>query len=383
MIREIIIKNQKGIILFIAMSFMALLVISAVSLSTMIQRDVKLIRRVKENEQARALAEAGINHAFAKMKENGFASRANFTGSLDTGSYSVTFLDVSGRCRVTSVGTVSGVSKTVVAEIKGYTATALNYFSGAGDDVMIKIHTGITDATINGDIHANDDVYLIGQPSSHLAITGDVSATGIVQEGSKHDQSDNKDTNIYINALNNDAATVYEGANRIIFPVFNYGVYKQAAIGSDPDNPEDYYSSDQTFTGTLSPTNGIVYVDGDVTISGTCTLNGGMIAESIYIPGGATLQQVKSGTRNVIIAKDSDITVAGRLCVGEAVVYAAQDIQTRENWGADVEINGCMLASRDIRMWNFRTSVNYNHVYILPPDMAAEMSGFSVVSWNR
>ena len=66
---------------------------------------------------------------------------------------------------------------------------------------------------------------------------------------------------------------------------------------------------------------------------------------------------------------------------GEAIVYAAQDIITRENRGAAVEINGTMLASRDISMWNFKTVIKYTHVYITPPDIEEE--GVSVVSWNR
>jgi len=370
-------NGRKGMVMIIVMVFTGLMVLSIVFLSTMIHRDIRLIQRAKVREQARFMAEAGLHHAFAKIKQDGFDSRADFNDSLDTGSYSVTFSETGGRHLVQSVGTVLGVSETVSAEVEDNTPTALNYFSGAGNDITIKVHTNIDDAEITGDIHANHDVYLIVQPHAQLTITGDVSATGIVVEGNQHYNSDNKDTDLWINSVNNDGATIYEGTIRITFPDFDYAKYKEAA-----QDDGLYYSSSQNFNNqTLSPDNGIVYVDGDVTVQGTCTLNGGMIADTITISG--TLDQAKTGDRNVIIAKEGDIQISGRLETEEALVYAEQDIYTHEHWGAEVVINGIMLAKRNITMWNFRTDIDYSYVYILPPDMTEESSGFRVISWNR
>jgi hypothetical protein len=369
-------RNTKGLVLPYVLIFIGMIAVNTILLSTIMQRDVSLIKGIREREQARYLAEAGMNDAFARIKSQGFASRSNFTGSLDTGSYSVTFSESGGRHLVTSVGTVSGVSETVTTEVQDNTPTALNYFSGAGNDIMIKIHTNVT-GTIVGDLHANNDVYISVQPHARLDITGDVSATGIVQEGNQHYNSDNKDDDLYINGQANDSATIYEDANRITFPVFDFTKYKEAAIDSG-----DYYDSDQIFNATtFSPGNGVVYVDGDVQILGNCTLNGGLIADNIEITG--TLNQVKSGDRNVIASKDRDISIAGRLLTEEAIVLAQQDIRTHENWGADVSINGTMLARRNVQMWNFRTEIDYNHIYIYPIDMADESSGLSVVSWNE
>ena len=98
-------RRQEGMVLVLVMSFIALMTLSIVSLGVMIQRDVRLIERVKEKEQARSLAEAGISHALADMKANGFASRSNFTGSLDTGTYSVVYSTAAGRHLITSTGT--------------------------------------------------------------------------------------------------------------------------------------------------------------------------------------------------------------------------------------------------------------------------------------
>ena len=132
-------KSQSGFVLVLVMAFVGLMLFSVLALGTMIQRDANLIRQVKEREQARYMAEAGINHALAVLQEDGFTAWSNFNDTLDTGSYSVTRTETGGRYLLTSVGTVNGVSKTVKAEVIDKTPTALNYFSGAGNNVVIKI----------------------------------------------------------------------------------------------------------------------------------------------------------------------------------------------------------------------------------------------------
>ena len=65
-------NNEKGVVLAIVLGIIALMVFSTVSLGVMIQQDVRLIRHIKDSEQAKYVAEAGINHALADIKENGF-----------------------------------------------------------------------------------------------------------------------------------------------------------------------------------------------------------------------------------------------------------------------------------------------------------------------
>ena len=364
----------------IVLAFIFLMIITILALSFMMQQDMRLIYRIKDRDQARLLAEAGVHAALVKINDEGYPvfPQANYiTGSLDTGSYSVDLTTTGGRDLVTSSGTVSGVTETVSAEIRDDTPTALQYFSGAGTDV--RIYSFIAGSDIVGDIHANNDVLLMSGPwIASLEITGDVSATGIVVEGTQHITDDTYDNKVYINGLNNDAAVVSEGADMITFPTFKYTDYQQAA-----DAAGDYYSGDQSFTGTLTPTSGVIYVDGDVTITGNCTLNGGLIANNITVSGGlfgATLTQnaVAEDKNNVIIAKSGDILIYGRLFTEKALLYASQDIRAAQAF-AEIEVNGIMLAGRDIRMWNFITIIDYNYV-----DMSPDIEEtFSVVSWNK
>ncbi|MDD4957587.1 MAG: hypothetical protein PHH49_08410 [Candidatus Omnitrophica bacterium] len=373
-------SSQSGMILALVMSFLGIMMIGVAAVTSMIQHDMRYVSTIKEIGQARYVAEAGIHHALAKLKTNGFSSRTDFSGTLSTGSYNVAYSTVGGRYMITSVGTAAGRTRTVKVEVRDKTPTALNYFSGAGNDITIKIHTWINVALITGDIHANHNVTLDSQPHSEFVINGEVEACGTVTEGTRHDQSDNSDTNLYINSLNNDQATVYESANLITFPDLDFTKYKQAAIDSDDGS---YFDSSQSLSGSYSPANGIVYVDGDVTLSDDTVINGGLIANTISIPGGTTLTQVKTGIRNVVVAKSGNIQISGRLEAEEAVILAYQDILTHEHWGAEVVVNGCMLAKRNIQMWNTRTELDYTHIYIEPPDMTAESSGISVVSWTE
>ena len=226
-------------------------------------------------------------------------------------------------------------------------------------------------------MHANGDLFLSSWFFfTSLAVEGDVSATGIVKLGFQYKQTDWFDVRVYINGVQGESATVTEGAKAITFPSFNYDRYRQEA-----DDGGDYYEEDQIFDGTtLSPTSGIVFVDGNVTFRGTCDLNGGIVADSITIEG--TLNQNLTGERNVIIARINDINIDDRLDVDEAVIYAARDIASLQS-NAEIAVNGVMLARRNISMWNYRTHIDYNYVNTYPSDMEEEPEGipFEIIGW--
>lgn len=373
------IKN-KGMVLFIVLAIVALMTITTVSFTGVLKQDIQLINGVKTGEQAMDLAEAGINHAFAKINKDGFSAMSGFSGSLSTGTYSVRFVQTSaaGRILIVSTGKAGGLSRTVSVEIANKFPSSLLKIFGGGNDVKVRAMGRDSSVIIIGDIHANNGVELRAQGrNGFVIITGDVSATGIVQEGSQHYNADNLDSRVFINGLNGDRASITEEAARIVFPAFPYEKWKQEAIDAD-----NYYDSSQTFSGTLSPSNGLIYVDGSVTIDGSCTLNGGIIANDITING--TFEQRKSGDRNAIIAKQGDIAISGNFKTQEAIVYAKRDLLAR---GAAnfVDINGIMLAERDISFWEVSTIVIYRYILTYPSDLigTSETEKVEIISWNR
>lgn len=371
-------ENEKGMVLVMVMAFVLLMAISAISFTTVLRRDIELIARAKLSEQAKNVAEAGVHHSLAKLFTEGFSSRANFNGTLDTGTYSVTYTDVGDRTLITSVGTVLGVSRTVSAEVKSNFPDALTKMFAGGNDVKARVTSDSAAVSITGDIHANNDVELRALGAGQIIISGEISSVGIIQEGSQHNAPDSLDDGVYINGINNDAAAVLEDRYRVTFPEFEYDVYKQEAIDSG-----DYYSGNTTFNGdTLSPSNGVVYVDGNVVIRGACTLNGGLVADDINIEG--TLIQNKAGDRNFILARDRDISIFAQLTTEEAIVYAKRDLRTRAA-GTVVDITGIVLAERDMSFWNVQTNVVYTYEMTYPSDLpgTSEEDMIQVVSWNR
>ncbi|MGB2662076.1 MAG: hypothetical protein WBD04_06810 [Candidatus Omnitrophota bacterium] len=369
-------KDKSGEIMVIVLAFVSLMIMSVLYLGNMMKQDVNLVQRVVLIEQASYVARAGINHAFARLQKDGFDAREDFQGTLDTGTYTVTYSETAGRYTLTSLGATRGVTRTIIVEVVPLTPTALNFASGAGNNYSLFASLAV--AVIRGGIHANNDVYLSARRFfSSLTVTGSVSAKGIVKLGAKYKESDDFDQNVVINGISGESATYEEGARGITFPSFNYERYREEAQESG-----DYYDTSQVFDSvTLSPGNGIVFVDGDATFTGNCDLYGGIVADNIRVEG--DLSQYKSGERNIIVARAGDVGVLDRLYTQEALIFASRDIIALSGF-ADFNVNGVMLARRNIDMWSFLTYVTYDYINTYPSDMEEEPEGkqFEIISWD-
>ncbi|KJJ85824.1 secreted protein [Candidatus Omnitrophus magneticus] len=389
--------TQKGFVLIVVMAFVMLMTMVTISSTGVLKQDLELIKTVKLKTQARNIADAGINHAFAKLKNEGFSDISEFTGTFDTGRYTVEYIgpkSISGssskKYLISSTGEIDGVRATVSAEVRDNTPTALMYMCAGGSDV--RIASLLSYSNITGDIHANHSIYLKAILAV-LNITGNISARVHVKEGSKLHDEDGfsggwQDLLVFINGLNKDLATIYEDTSNVTFPSFNYEAYKQDAISAGT-----YYSGDKTFTNvTLTPSTGIVYVNGEVTFIGDNTIYGGIIADKIKIGRrqgnrfyfGALHQKESAYNTNLITAKNGDIGVLGELDAELALVYAAQDIISLEN-NARVTVNGIVLAGRDIDMWSFLTYLVYNYSLVTPKYLynSDGENLFQIISWNK
>lgn len=370
--------DQKGMVLVMVMGFVLLMSLSTITFTSVIKRDIELIQRAKLSEQARNVAEAGVHHALAKLKADGFSAMADFSASLDSGDYSVTHESVGTRLLIVSEGTVSGTSKIVSVEVERVTPEVLDFIFAGGNNLRARAMSPGTGVTIEGDIHSNNwvELRLPGNRGYINITTNDypVRAVGEIR----------LDNGVSINGVTTGwtASEIQEGADRVNLSIFDneLGKYKQDAIDSG-----DHYIGDRTFSNmTLSPDNGVVYVEGDVTISGNVTINGGIVADSIQIDKWADFVQSKAGDRNVIIATTGDISIKGDFTTEEAIVYAKRDISTQSAHVA-VDITGVIIAERDIKFWNVQTEVSYKHKWTAPSDLigADEEGTVRVISWNR
>ncbi|MGD2278612.1 MAG: hypothetical protein PVH45_00780 [Candidatus Omnitrophota bacterium] len=374
------INNEKGQVLVITLIFMALMMMSLLYLGNMMKQDVALIKSVKLREQALSLAEAGIYHALAEMKQDGYENYSDFSGNLDTGSYDVTYLVREPSLLITSVGAVGGITAEVSVEVESIMPESLYYVMSAGDDVQV--YSSIATAEIDGDLRANDDVKLsCDLTDANLYVdTKNIATVDILRLGTSYNIVDSKDLHVIINGVASedarDLAVVDEGAPPMTFPTFDYQRYKEAAIDSG-----DYYDTGHTFSNeTLNPANGIVYVEGLATFDGVCDLYGGIVANDILVNG--TLTQYKSGDKNVIIAKTWQINVQGTLDTQEALIYTLDDINSVGD-NAVFDINGAIVCREDILIQGMNTAIDIDYVYTYPVDMQAEGEEqlFRVVSW--
>ena len=376
--------NKKGAIFITVMLISMLLIFIAVSASNMLLQDVHMIKHLKRSTAAQYIAEAGVNDGLATLINSGFAAKDTdfplVNGSFGGGSYNTTIAEVSGRVLITSVGTYESVSRTVAVEVKDNTASALFYMMAAGNNLRLRaFFLGLAD--INGDLHANNDVTLRAQALALIDIDpcGAGCCTGKVSAGGDISQSTGFLGYIQI------AGSTEEDAGSVLFPQFNYSYYEAQAQASG-----DYYSGNTTIgsigsTTNLTPGNGVIYVDGDATLYGTVNLYGGIVADEINIRG--QLHQIKSGDKNVIIAKatQGDISVFAEIEAEEAIVYASRDFKVVSAFSR-VTVTGSLLASRNIRIWDMLSYVTYNHMLLSPEGLLGpngEEEPFKVVSWNR
>ena len=376
------IKNSKGAVFITVMVISMLLTFIAVTASNMLLQDVHMIQHLKKTTIAQNIAEAGINDALATLIQNGFAAKDtdfplsdnNFGG----GSYVVTVSEVGSRVLLTSVGTFDGVSRTVSVEVEDNTATALYYMMATGTDLRLRaFFLGLAD--VNGDLNANNSITLRAQALALIDIDpcGNGCCDGSISAGNKIFKTTGFLGFIQI------AGSETEGSAAVTFPQFDYASYQIQADASG-----DYYAGDTDFgsvgnTTALNPGNVIVYVDGTATFYGTINLSGGIVADKIVVRG--QLNQIKSGNKNIIIAKDTDIEVRYRLEAEEAIVYAARDFKVLTA-GAYVTVTGSLLAARNIHIWNLISFITYNHKLQSPAGLlgaGGEEEPFRVVSWNN
>ena len=377
------IKNKKGTVFMTVMIIAALMVLTGVGLSNLILQDTYMIKHLRKTTKALLIAESGISDALATIISLGATSISvpgNFpVTSFGGGTFDVTVTTSGGRILLTSVGTYDNVSRTVALEVKDMTPTALYYMMAAGNDLRVRAFF-LSLVDINGDVHANDDVRLTARALSLIDIDpctdpsldcdGDVSAGDTVTLR----------TGWW--ATINIAGTTTENADLVTFPNFDYAFYQSEATAGG-----DYYSGDKTFgspsaTTNLQPTNGIIYVEGTCDMFGTINLYGGIVANRIRVFG--RLNQIKAGTKNVIISRTRDIRVAYRMDIEEAIVYSGRDFSVLSA-GSYVNVKGSLLAYRNIRVWDAFATVVYNHRVLSPEGLTIGSGGYflEVLNWTR
>jgi len=293
--------KRRGSALTITILMTVLVSISAGSLSKLTMNENQLQYRNLRLIKAFHLAEAGVAEAYALIKGDWTLKddpSAFPETNVGEGIYDVTMLDIGGRVVIESKGKVYGIEKTLLVEITSDPGDpAFDYAIFGGDEVRLE------NFTVNGDVHSNDrlrlrdDTTVIGTASADdLDVDGDSSAT-----------------------------TEIDGAAPVPFVTFNFNYYYNLA------DPADRYTGNVNWSDVnLQPSNGVIYVNGDVVIDGTSQLTGAIVATGeISISG--TFTRFEYGNLPSLMSRDKKVRVNGNYTFAAGLLYSG---------GAEVDING-------------------------------------------
>ncbi|MBU4200123.1 MAG: hypothetical protein KKG09_06700 [Verrucomicrobia bacterium] len=322
-------NGHEGSALITILGVSLILMLAGLTMVVLSSQSMHRIKRTVQTAQAQAVAEAGIADMVAKLGSNYslWQNATNAATFLTNGIYYVrTELQTNGNVLITSDGIYMDSSNRTIMELLGTIQTHWNELydinSAILSDGLITLATGAYD--IYGNVHANSDVIL-----ANGDVYGNVSAGGTVSGSSGV------------------TGTISNGAPISTIPPtgpFNFDSYRQMAT-----NNGTYLEGNQTLSGNpiASPANGILYVNGTLTIdnnssfAGTIVANGNVTIVNHFtqtsFPGSSNMPSVLStGTIDI----HNHTTLNG-------VMYAVVNVILRNN----TTINGGVISGgyTDIR----------------------------------
>jgi len=374
--------DKKGIAFLTTIILLGLTVVASAALSMMLLRDAYDVKRLKYSSQAYYLAEAGIEEAIAALWANNFSS-ANFPiiRNLGEGSINVTLNNSKWASDkillISSAAVVNGVSRTVKTEVKSNVVPGFDYAVLSNGKVLVsqlaEVHCNTSkgahsNSSAQGGFLSNSAVDVWGYLFP-CYIYGDASAVGNVRARYNGVISGSQD----------------DGAAGVSLPpldtdFFNY-YFNQANASGDVYTPS---GGTQYFDGvTLSPGNGVVYVNGNVNIKHDVTINGCLVATgdiwiNFWTEGTVTQNQV--GGMPAMMSRGGDITVWDPATLN-GLLYAAGDIKFRSLAGAfgDIFINGSIVCGGDAVL---KDMAYLNYVKQNPPGLGSDPIGW-ILNWNE
>jgi hypothetical protein len=253
-------ESTRGSAMLVIMLVSSFLAVAGLAMTVISSNATYRARKLAASVQALYVAEAGVVDTFAAMKTNFVHWKVNTNVSTlilgdATGTYSVvTEETASGTVIMTSVGEIHDETRETVFEVLGKAGNDENDALFGGTQAILaeqNVKLSASAMRIYGDVHANQNIL---EGPGNPTVDADATAGGIIQ-------------------ITPTGAAI-EGAPARELPEFNFDSYRDLAIEGGI-----YYEGDQVFAGeTLAPSNGIVYVNGDVTIANQSYLYGTLVA---------------------------------------------------------------------------------------------------------
>lgn len=313
-------RGDRGAAIVVVLLISGLLTLLAASMSWLVSQDAHMATMLRRRTQAHALAEAGVSHALAVLAQD-FDQRTNPAAfpetALGPGVYHAKVDAVGGdRVLIRSTGVVEAVTQIVEVDVAGpsrwlpdLVIFANSYFRPRG----------------NGQIFGNTHSNAYSDMSGNIWIGGNATAS---------------------ESMSVKGATVVEGTAlgnqpTIPYPILDFDLYSQMA-----SNGGTVYNGNTTFRNqTLQPGNGVVWVNGNVTLTAHNHLHGCLIATGNIMQSGHLTQYpvaTDDGELPALMSRDGSIVLAGQTNV-DGLIYTLQgDIDLRG--GSSTGIDGKLYA---------------------------------------
>lgn len=373
--------SKIGMVLFTTMGLLMVVVLICSSISILVLRNSYTTTRYKYSTQAYFLAEAGVEEALKELKNDFSYSPSGFPKTLGAGTYNISISRYSGdasRKLIISSGTVRNVSKTIRVQVHYTGPDAFNYPALGGGKLTVAGGSTISNSgpvDIHSNSPANSGAVQVGaratwfQPVNTGLVEGNASACGHVD--------------IYNDGISTVTGTTTHYAPYVELPPFDDNFFQYYYNLAQADGK--IYSGVQIFTSDpcAGTTNHVVYVDGQVRLTGTWEMTGCIVATGKIIvnkwASGHITQHIY-GNLPAFMSKGSDVEIWDPTDI-EGMVYANGFIEIDSIFGTygPTVVYGALYG----KSWvNIKNKTELHYVRPNPPGLPSDLIGVDILSWS-
>ena len=337
-----------------------------------------MANRLTAHIRASAIAETGATEAYAALASN-FGLASNDTAfpavEYDGGTYDVTVLLVDEvNASITSVGDFNGILETVTLDVRKEDSSlfapedAYTYAVFA-DGAMA--WTGVADVSGGAPVHANGQFTQSGSGDLNTDVS---SSVGVHLNGNSGEINGDVTAPTVSGNTGKVTGTITEEAVPTIgMPEIDLAPYYNEALANG-----EVYDGDQTISSSFSPSGGVMWVNGDLHLSGSGTFTGCFIATGDLMMSGSP-DHTKVDEYPGFMSRDGDIKVTGSGSY-EGLLYAR--IGDVEITGAG-SVAGSVMAGGTFKKTSILTSINYVESVPVAPHEVVMDGVLCVSAWQQ
>jgi hypothetical protein len=340
------------------------------------------VRRTRDQVRAQAIAEAGANIAYAMLSTN-FNLKDNAAAfpltSYRGGTYDVAVTSMSATSAViTSSGRCNLATAVVGLDVINYVTnlpTGQPPPIGAYSNLVTSggaISWGGT-VSINGGGHvqANQSISMSGNVT--LACNAS-SCQSMSLSGSVLINGNTRAPSYSISGSSSITGTRTTGSvSPVTIPTIDLTPYLNWA-----NSHGEYYSGNVTINSDRAPNGGVMYVNGNISVSGNCTLTGCFIATgSISISGSGN--QVQVNNYPAFISQNSSISISGSKSL-QGLIYTPVGSVSYSGGGG---LQGAIIAGGGVSMSGNVGIFQFTNPTPVPPGSGATAGTVGISGWRQ